>query len=162
MEQTRLTSDDGIPALSFPYLAGLLDGEGCIMLYKAKNKHLACGWAWQVRVQISQSNPAFIDSLKSFLGYGSVLHNVAVNKQTKKLSSRSAIIFASRKARRFLKAVFPHLILKREEAKLCLEAIFLLSHRNKANRHSATDDRLTELAALITAHHSRKGPRLTS
>ncbi len=102
-------------ALSMPqaaYLAGLLDGEGSIILARPRGK-ASRGSALILRVMIYNNYKPVIDWCKSLLGTGSII----VHKSRKeKWHDNYQFVLSSRQADEFLCAVLPYLRIKKEKA----------------------------------------------
>lgn len=98
-------------SLDIRYIAGFFDGEGCIDLYLRQDLDHAMRFVLQV--SIAQTRPAVLKQIgKRFGGHLAPPRN----KCTVHL-----LMFTSAAAGRFLKAILPHLIVKKREAEIALE-----------------------------------------
>ena len=52
------------------YFAGLIDGEGCFMLTKHKNKDVKTGFGWNPSLRIANSDIRPLELLKKEVGGG--------------------------------------------------------------------------------------------
>lgn len=97
------------------YLAGMIDGEGCIGTTRTgKARSLVA------RVTIANTNHACLRSLKESFG-GSVTVRAKGAKETWK--PFGAICWTNRDAQRVLEATLPYLLIKKPQALLALELI---------------------------------------
>jgi hypothetical protein len=100
--------------LSKEYIAGLIDGEGCIGIYEYNNRH-----SFSFRVQLKGCFPReLIELLKREYG-GSIFQGKQKNPKHRDFTQWAVI---SKYAVRFIQELLPHMIIKKEEAKLFLEA----------------------------------------
>jgi hypothetical protein len=112
--------------MSWEYIAGFLDGEGCIEISKAGDGH---GYRFErVRVRISQSvsQAAVLDEIAEFLidnGYRPTVRTQNPQKKNWQGVVRLTLNRAEDN-RRFLTKILPHLRVKQENAK---EALAFLS-----------------------------------
>lgn len=101
------------------YVAGLIDGEGCIdcqILYP-KTSYRYYNVRPRLRVGMTQSSGYLLEQLKSVYG-GCISH-----RKSKKLSEKDSTsweIAGKTFMVKLLEAILPHLILKKEQAKLAL------------------------------------------
>ena len=101
--------------ISWQYLAGFLDGEGSIGTTHSGKSRLVTG-----RVTIANTNHELLHLLKAQFG-----GSVSVRKAGSKPGWRpfGSVTWTGRKAQYILERVLPYLILKREQAELCLQLI---------------------------------------
>ena len=100
------------------YLAGFFDGEGCIYINKWWDKRRDC-YEYSFNITVSNTNPTPLQLLREIFG-GNIS---AVHRKHMRANWRKAWewICKSKMAETFLENMLPHLILKRDEAKLALE-----------------------------------------
>jgi len=105
------------------YVAGFVDGEGCISLTLKRNKDY---FTVHVKIIIANTNFAIIKLLKEKFG-GYIGHQKGVaNKRTVynlQLSYNRAIVF--------LEKIYPYLIIKRKQAELAFEFYKLIQQGKK-------------------------------
>jgi len=106
--------------ISFQYLAGLFDGKGCVYIQKNKTfnpKSPNKNPTYQVVCQVSMTNKNLIGKLHKTFGGTFYTH------KRKKITHRDCHLWflCSKKANRFLKAIFPYTIVKKEEIKVAFE-----------------------------------------
>ena len=97
------------------YIAGLLDGEGCISYYNVSNGNGYRGYSTRIKVAMTDANPVYW--LKDILGCGfiTVREREAQYRRVFEWQTKSRVDIAD-----VLEAVFPYLIVKKEQAKLLL------------------------------------------
>lgn len=100
--------------LSLEYLAGILDGEGCI--FGQHDPRRAAGFILWVR--INMCHRPFIQMLAEQLNASVIVHR----KDLKNSKHRAAyeVSLSGKKAAEFLRNVYPFLVIKQEEARLAL------------------------------------------
>ena len=94
------------------YLAGMFDGEGCISVTYYKKRRSYC-----LSVSAANIKPAVLLDLQHIFG-GSLSY--CVSKQKNRRNSWRWQI-SGENSGNFLTAIYPYLILKKEEARLALE-----------------------------------------
>ena|ERR1700677_4361801 len=96
------------------YTAGIFDGEGCVEIYNASTSKASKNPSFILRVTIVQKDGKVMNYLeKNFGGY------VAVDYHGGYYIHRWDV--RSKKAYRFLKTIFPFLLIKKEQAKLAIK-----------------------------------------
>ncbi len=109
-----------LPPVELAYIAGLLDGEGCITIVKGHHKRLHSNWSPEYALRISVTNqfiPA-LEYIKSATGLGSIHRDRG--KTFKWLIS-------CQQAMEFLKVLKPHLLIKAKQADVAIKFQSLLS-----------------------------------
>ena len=115
-------------AATYEYLAGLIDGDGCVSLYKKKDKKARTGFTFAPFLVVTSTNTAFLLALKK--NYGGYLDSQGKGDYCGTPMFR--LQFSSNEIRTLLPLLIPHLVLKKEEACLLLEALTLTKdHRTK-------------------------------
>lgn len=91
------------------YIAGVIDGEGCICLYKSNSRHILC-------VSFTSTDKRLIAYLSKLLDW-----NFAYTKPKNRIWKTSYRLQAmDSRSERALKDILPYLIIKREQAELAL------------------------------------------
>lgn len=120
---------------SFAYLAGIIDGEGCITItvskYKDDTKPKQRGVHYVSRIQVTNTDRRLINWLVSNFG-GNVHGNGRRKKGWKE--SYKWLLTGHKVQESLLLAVLPYLILKREQALTVLEFIRMNGENNPAKR----------------------------
>ena len=111
----------------WPYLAGILDGEGCICLYGAERSD--CKYHCSLQVVIYNTSTTLMKWLVK--NVGGRYYTRTANGYGKKPGKIQYVWHPSGKKNRenFLLGVLPYLIIKREQAKVALEFIRLGSDK---------------------------------
>lgn len=130
------------------YAAGIVDGEGCVCIFKAKARGLKRIYGYRMSVSVKNTNEGLINWLESLFGGGG-----------RKLTGRSNCkdvwtweLYAY-KASDFLKLIYSYLRIKRPQADIAIE--FQKSKRKGGYRyHPKTEEELA--AEEIQASSMRK------
>ena len=96
---------DAIPETEWAYLAGLIDGEGCI------NVFIGSGGAFDLQLKISQKNKSDLHKIASEFG-----SKFNPNSNTNSYQ----LCWCGHEAEAILRKVFPYLKWKKEEAELAI------------------------------------------
>lgn len=98
--------------ITLQWLAGFLDGEGCIALHKGSPSRNA---SYHPRVTITNIDLSTLKAIQA--QYGGSIHEA-----TKKESARPCwvLIWSTQKALAFLRLISPHLIVKKSQAEVLL------------------------------------------
>lgn len=101
------------------WIAGIIDGEGCIFISKSKppKKRPNINISYQVVVRVGMTSQLAINTLMNLVGYGSV----HCKEEHNPYSPCWFWTVTCRDAERFLWWIEPHLVAKREEAQVALE-----------------------------------------
>ena len=95
------------------YLAGLIDGEGCLEIQKRKKKECIGEIAYVPRVRICMTNKEIIEWLRNSFG-GYIFERAANGNQRK--SWTWALLY--RKVKPFIDAIYPYLRVKKKQAEI--------------------------------------------
>lgn len=101
------------------YLAGVIDGEGCIAIRKSKRTGSCKSTRYAAAVTVGNTSRVLIEQLVGTFGVGCVTYRYPTK------TKRACYLWSlsSRGARDVLRAVQPYLIVKREQAAVLLEFI---------------------------------------
>ena len=105
------------------YLAGLIDGEGCISAYYDKNNASP-----RIRVSVVNTDKKMIDWIKKY--YGGYTHHRRFRQDNWK-DCYAWIINPSRKDKSLIESLIPLLITKKRQMKLVLEYIVSLNNHGE-------------------------------
>ena len=111
------------------YVAGIIDGEGCITITKDKRPTYP---GFQLRIQVNMANewlPAWLR-----FSFGGSLREIVVKENQQR---QWAWIIQSNSAMQFLKLVLPYLKIKRSQAELCMEMQRAKDTRRKGGKWRA-------------------------
>ncbi len=109
-----------LPPVELAYIAGLLDGEGCITIVKGHHRRLHPNWSPEYALRISVTNqfiPA-LEYLKFATGLGSI-HRDRGKTFKWHLNCQQAM--------EFLKVLKPHLLIKAKQADVAIKFQSLLT-----------------------------------
>lgn len=99
------------------YLAGLVDGEGCITIVKCKEKRTKQGFRFFPLVVITNSSKDLIENVRDIIGFGRIYFRKESSRWRKlyqlKIQDMKNIIG-------FLEGILPFLILKKEQAEILI------------------------------------------
>jgi len=113
------------------YLAGIIDGEGCIMLARRKPKGKSDP-VYAVYVGIGNTSTKLLEWLNEKLPGRSYVQSVSKSRIGTK-PGYSWIISGNRQCIAFLEEIEPYLIIKKEQAKLLIEGYVHLSPQEREN-----------------------------
>ncbi len=99
------------------WAAGIIDGEGCISLYKSSGT--AAGRTYVLRVMVGNTSLLMLKRLREILGVGNI---VVSRKAIGKYRPQWAWQASSKQAEAVLRLLEPYLVNKREEAIVGLES----------------------------------------
>lgn len=105
---------------SWKYLAGLFDGEGCIDVQETKNKSYPGRLYVRPRVRLGMSIGALPLLTELQANFGGHMSKIRASKNENWQQSVSWEVLAAEDINWFLGNMVPHLVLKREQAKLAL------------------------------------------
>jgi hypothetical protein len=136
-----------------PWMAALVDGEGCINMSKHHHRN-ARGPAYRVTVIVSNTNRAILDAIAALTGLGKVT-------QSRPERTRWRAQFEWRtsgcgQSRTFLDEIQPWLIVKRQQAEVALKACAILT---PGNRWKHPDRELLECLKLEMHRLNARGVR---
>lgn len=106
------------------WLAGFIDGEGCINLYPANQGRLTVGFS--VRVSIANTHLPTLEHIQEMLGFGTI---VKVRKDTTVDKPGYALWFENAPdIIRLLEEISPWLVTKAEQASILLDFAYTVGH----------------------------------
>ena len=126
------------------WLACIIDTECSLGLYKRKagNRKIKRGFAWAPDLRCSSTTPVLLQQLIAICKGGSISDCNFVEKRKK----QKQFHLSSNGLRRILPKVLPHLLVKRKQAELVLEALSLLHKgNNQWTGKPCNDERLEEI-----------------
>jgi len=121
------------------YIAGIIDGEGCIGAYNTRTKKDRRASYYQLTVRVAMKSPRVITFLKEHFPCN-------INTYQKGDSTIYAWQLRNRNAESFLRVIASYLIEKKEQAELAIEFCeFRRKQRSEHPRNAKyTDDMLDE------------------
>lgn len=133
------------------WLAGLIDGEGSIMLVRRKSGH------WRPVVSIANTDLRLMEALQERIGGGRVyMHRLQPQHNHKRTSYTWRM--TSAEMRIWLPRAMPWLVCKREQAELLLEALEIKAgQRPVVGRQSVRGTERMDGLALAIKTLNRKG-----
>ena len=102
------------------YIAGILDGEGCITLSKKKDPTMKLGYGLRPHIMVTNTNKSLIKYLRDTTDLGIIYEGKLTNPKHK---PNFRWQLWSLQAQSLLKEVLPYLLIKRKQAELLLEYI---------------------------------------
>lgn len=108
------------------YWAGMLDGEGSIVISKSAKGQRSLHLTHFLRVLIYNTDKALIESAKTDFGFGcitkTITHHPVINgRKNTKTSTVYAFNAITNNAEQFLKIIYPYLRLKKPQADLAFK-----------------------------------------
>ena len=128
--------------ISWEYMAGMIDADGCINTTKTGVNRNVVG-----RVTIANTNHMFLQTLKDEFGGTLALRKQGAKKGWKPYGS---ISWTNRQAEHIIKNVLPFLIIKKRQAELCLELI-QMRNISKRDRYDYVPTPVTGLPGRVVA-----------
>ena len=114
------------------YIAGFFDGEGCLSYYKMKSKSSKRGWTFVGCAYMTNTHLETIIALKNMIGFGCVRKRNVYSYSGNRKETWN-ISFSPRQLRVLLKAIYPYLITKKQQAKIMLDYLDTLIWGRGAN-----------------------------
>ena len=108
--------------IQLAYLAGLIDGEGCIGIAKSSKQ-----FRHDARLTIGMTDGEYLTALADELGIGYLYSQKRAQRPGWK--RRTCLSFGATACRILLPCVLPYLRLKRRQAELLLEYLELAAHK---------------------------------
>jgi hypothetical protein len=115
------------------YIAGFIDGEGCITVVKNKKILSRHGFSFQVRIIITNSNLEVLETIKNYIGIGSLRENLKWCGYKKNWKPIHRLEISSLKGKDLLREILPYLIVKREIAKNVINFPSRLGGKERTN-----------------------------
>ena len=134
MQQSLSADNQQITDTDIAWLAGIMDAEGSIGLYKNGNGN------YYARVTITNTDIRMFDKIKNIL---EKLHLSVYIKENERQKGRNwkprwqMVFSGSTKPKKFLNTLMPYLVTKKLEAKLTLEFIESRSIKRYQNREGS-------------------------
>lgn len=113
--------NSNIPFEVLAWVAGLIDGEGCIYIRKRTEKapsRKERSPSYALSLTVKMTHKPTIEELKNIFGVGRI-HRETPGKLNKKVSWRWAV--STQEGADILRMILPYLKVKREEAELAIE-----------------------------------------
>lgn len=144
-------------SIKLAYIAGFIDGEGTIGLYKHVNQHVSNGFQFVPQLSVGHTSRNALLQLAYTLG-GTVCGPYKASNP--KWKSTYQWTLTHNKALHAVSRILPYLSLKREQARLVIEAATILKRRRGAAGHGAFPTRLLEIYdELQFLNRKGRGPR---
>jgi hypothetical protein len=102
------------------YIAGIIDGEGCIGLFKNKDISYKRGYSYSVITQIAVTDKKLINWIFKKIKSG---HRYSSNTNPQKHKTIFVIRFSVNDSKILLKLIKPYLIIKKKQADILLRFI---------------------------------------
>ena len=140
--------------LSWPYIAGFFDGEGCVRIYTRSGKRICAAHA---RIHITQTGNrgrVLLENMAEFLSaldINGVVRRAGVPRRSNHAQAWTLTFDKRESARKFLIYILPHLTIKKVEAQ---DVLRYLTMYPKISRNSAV------LSMLLRESHPRNKGRI--
>jgi hypothetical protein len=126
------------------WLAGLIDGEGCLCLTKQSGGHTRAGYSMIPNLQISNNSSPSLQRVRETIGAGSI---------HRQRNAFYYMLWSSQRLFELLIQIEPILIVKRKQAELLLEA-YTLNQKHYAG-HTPHKERLLELYQIMRSLNAK-------
>lgn len=131
--------------ISYEYLAGMIDGEGCIAYHQKKDKKTISGFTFAPYMNVTSSVVWHLELLKDNFG-GTISKDTQKGFANTGINDVYSLRWSSNEIRELLPRVLPYLILKRKEAVLVLEGLSITkNHRCKTYVQSEIAPRMINI-----------------
>ena len=134
-------------AVDLAYMAGIVDGEGCIAIDRFTNKNLP-SYCYRLKLRVGNTNRWLIEQLRFSFG-----GNIKTVKQRGNAKEAWEWYLAGENAAYCLKLLLPYLRIKRPQAEL---GIKFQSHKRGKGHHLLDKQRVVEEAEWILAKSMNK------
>src|SRR5262245_16572785 len=74
-DEARYVVKRTLSAVDAAYLAGLVDGEGTISVWRERRRENVTGWRYKTTFTIAQANGPFLQEIRQMVGNGNVYSN---------------------------------------------------------------------------------------
>jgi hypothetical protein len=125
---------------NYAYLAGMMDGDGSIALYKRKDYRTQTGFSFTPKMRISAVSKLHLEKLQEI--FGGSIDNGYKNHLSKNLVYNLG--WSSNQIRDLLPKIEPYLILKKKEANLLLEGL-KITEEHRMKRYQVNTPKLMEI-----------------
>jgi len=139
------------------WVAGIVDGEGCILIENATSRFRGRDYpGLRLCLRVGNTDPRLILKLEALFGGGHVRRMPGRNRRRALFTWN----VSSRRAADVVRLIFPHLVIKREQAELALAFAKTLRPRGGRGRLSAqtVEQRQWLRRQLMTLH--QKAPEI--
>lgn len=122
------------------WLAGIVDGEGCIYGHRINQGRYATGGNICIEVRIQATSLAMINKIAEICDGIGVIYSIENSRWLAKSTKPAHRICIGRAAEvsRFLTAIFPYLVVKQREAEVALSWYAKWGDQRGANKRRAT------------------------
>jgi len=124
-------------AATFEYLAGIIDGDGCVSLHKKKDAKSRGRYSWSPYLSITSKDRWYLETLQKDFG-GCIDQS---GKSAFNSNKVHALRFSANEIRNLLPKILPHLIYKKEEAIKLLEAVTITGKLTYRTAPRSDEDR---------------------
>jgi len=144
---------------TWPWLAGMIDGDGCISvgLWKKTSQKGRGGQKPSIKpyIAISLAHRKTVDYIASCFGVGKAKSGSPGHNGTKRRGTVK-VRFMTSKIIEIVPKLEPHLVLKRDKAKLAYKISILKSTRTNNGNHTGID---TQISMLLDELKGMNGPK---
>jgi hypothetical protein len=148
-----MKKDNCLSDTELAYIAGIIDGEGCLIIIPHKITHTNSGYSMHCQLHISNTDEKLIDWLIVKLGGKKQI----VKPRSPKHSVQYFVMLHAKTLRALLPKIKPFSIIKIEQIEILLEALSLTDRHT--GKHAQDSKRLFELYEKLQALHNGKSRR---
>jgi hypothetical protein len=134
MKWTRNLKMNRLSRVQRAYIAGYVDGEGCITLSRKKDPEARLGFCFRPHVHVANTHQKSLVMMQRWTGLGRVNHFRAEPDRNRK--ERWQWQIWSQQARQLLESIVPFLTIKKERAEILLDFLRRCRRRPGSNRLS--------------------------
>lgn len=145
------SSDKRLTAHEAAYLAGFVDGEGCLTIGRARRKESRAGFSYEALMNVSGTELEALRQIAVMCGNGKV--QVQDKRSSEKHKPLYRIVFSANQIRHLLPQIRPYLLVKHRQADIVLT--FLSERQSGRNVTPAYWQRQEELRAQVRTLNRR-------
>ena len=132
------------------YTAGIIDGEGSIMIMKQRTSTCKRGHTYQLKVVVTNTNEWLIRWFKMQYG-GTIQYKKSKRPQEKDIFEWRVV---SQEAKRFLEYISPYLIIKKAQAEI---AVRFQTNRRRGKPQTELESTVDEIEGNLLRKLNSKG-----
>lgn len=135
------------------YVAGAIDGEGTVGLYRQSSDAVRCGVRYNPSVGIYNTNTTMLEFCRNATGMGSIVVN---NKKTPGHKQGFELHFKTSEIRKLLPSLIPYLVIKKQQAELVMEYFAIMDAKTQVSNVPGVVSEYERIATALN-NLNRKG-----
>lgn len=139
-DEARYVNRRKLSAVDAAYLAGVVDGEGTLSVWKERRPGNAGGFRFKITFTISQANLQYLDDLRRMAGNGSIRSSGPRDRPNHKPCFK--LQFLTNETRWVLPQIMPYLRLKQKQAEAVMAYMESIDLGRRSREGMAIRERL--------------------